>query len=214
MPFELLTMTPCKINGVNSRMEKHGKDDLVPAVDISISIDAPNAILEQLQPGLLEALYYCAEEGNDDDQDELDGIDPVSHLPNLRFPRLAYPIGHDMELVGYTLTVDHGLGGKSNLVLGTCNVNKVRIDPKEGGTVALKFRVQCDSGLTEKLLGKLSLLIQHEVAITLEPPVPAEEAPPQNPMPFDADKGEPVDPFARAPLTPEQALADSLAQEG
>ncbi len=86
------------------------------------------------------------------------------------------PIKWDWQGAGYTLEIDYGLGRGRNIVLETCNVSKFVIDAKEGGTVELKFQVQLTTGLTEQIIGKLSMLIGQEVGVTLLAPKTLEQA--------------------------------------
>lgn len=166
MKFELLTPTTVKLNSVNLRSEKHGPDNLVPAVDLSITYGTSNAALCAFDDELLMALYKRPS-ATDGGQGELA---PVSDFPVLRFPKMAAPIKWDAELAGYTLTIEYGTGGKSNIALLTCEVNGFQIEPKEGGLVDIKFRVQCADGIDERSMGKLGLLVQHEITITLIAP--------------------------------------------
>jgi len=168
MPFEIESMTTLRLTNVNPRMEKHGPES-VPAVDMNFIMDAPNDVLSYFDGGLLNALYTVRTEAQSDEQTEIDGLDPVSHLPNLRFPKMS-PIKWDWRGAGYTLELDYGLGSGRNIVLETCEVGKFVIDAKEGGTVELKFQVQVTTGLTEQIIGKLSMMIGQEVGITLLAP--------------------------------------------
>lgn len=177
--FEIETPTQLRLTNINPRMEKHGAED-VPAVDINFILDAPNDVLSYFDGALLNALYTVHEDTAA--QEEIDGIDPVSHLPNLRFPKMA-PIKWDWKGSGYTLVVDYGLGAKSNLELENVEVGKVLIDCKEGGTVELKFQCQCVAGLTERIIGKLALMIGQEVSIELHAPESVDDpAKPDQPL--------------------------------
>jgi hypothetical protein len=200
--FTLDTPTPAKLTSVNCRSELHGKEN-VPAVDLKFTFDAQNIILSEFDDWLLTALYYRNDKPSEAEaaQGSLDGVEVVSDVPNLRMPLLASPIKWTKEYTGYELTIDMGLGGKSNVVLGDCAVNNVAFEPKEGGTVAVTVRVQCTKGLTEKVLGKLATLVQHDVAILLSPPEVTE---PQQPI--EPASGGDNWPF---PKTPEQALAET-----
>ncbi|MDR0276251.1 MAG: hypothetical protein LBI48_13150 [Burkholderiaceae bacterium] len=208
MNFELPDWTQAKINNVNIRSEKCGSDDLEPAVDLSISIEQPNSVLAEFDGFLLSALYYKSA-ASVDTQAELDGVQPVSERPNLRFAKLAYPLKWEDEGSGYTLEIDHGLGGKSNVALTGCAVNAFAINPKEGGTVELKFRVQCAGSdeLTEKTLGKLAMLVQHTVPIMLL--APDTEGSQQSGEDLGLTKVE----LAGVPHTPESALAQAVGAQ-
>ena len=203
MKFVLLQPTSVKLNSVNLRSEKHGPDNLVPAVDLSFTLETSNQILDTFDQELLTALYKQPGQA-DGGQSELV---PVSDHPVLRFPKMAQPVKWDAELSGYTLTIDYGTGGKSNIVLKTCEINGWQIECSEGGTVSIKFRVQCADNLDERSMGKLGLLVQHDTQITLVAPEVKQAAIPDGKVtPIKGKKGEGT--------TPEAALAKALQQGG
>lgn len=184
MTFELESFTACKLRNFNPRAEKHGPESVM-ACDLNFILDVPNSVLSEFDGGLLSAMYEKTE-AVEDDQYELDGVEPVSHLPNLRFPKMA-PIKWDSKHAGYSLCIDYGIGDSTNIELEGCDLGKFVLDLKEGGTVEVKFQVQCQSGLTERIMGKLAMLIGQEVSITLLAPTMAGTATmdlPENPMPF------------------------------
>lgn len=212
MAFEIEDFTPVKITSVNPRSERHGSEELHPAVDLHISLTTGNNILSSLDGKLLDALYTKNANADQGGQQNLDGVEEVSNLPNLKFPLMG-ALKWKKDLIGYTLTVQHGVG--SDIVLKGCKVNNFTIDPKEGGSVDLKFRVQSSDGLDERTLGKLSLLVQNEVDVMLKAAeVKQEQQIIENPLAnFDLSKDpEPENPFGDA-LTPEKALADACAAE-
>ncbi len=213
--FEFTAFTKAKLISVNLRSEKHGPE-LVPAVDLKLGVDASNDILDKFHPELMTALYYRRHDESDGVQGELECVEPISSYPNLRFPKLESPFKWDTVGTGYTLELDFGLGGASNLQVFGCQVNNFAFAPKEGGTVELKFRVQA-SGVDERVLGKLAGLVEHEVSILLTAPTAEEvqtvlekmESPFLNQAELDADTGSgPENPFI--PGTPAAALAESL----
>lgn len=199
--FELLTPTPAKLVNVNVRSELKGKE-ATPAVDLKLSFDAANSVLSLFDGALLSALYHKAgpvDVGNG--QAPIEGVEEISDVPNLRMPMLAAPLRWSREYTGYEIAFDFGLGGKSNITLTDCGVNNVAFEPKEGGTVTTTVRVQCSKGLTEKVLGKLATLVQHDVSITLRAPEV------QSGALLDADKGDDW-PFPKGgATTPEEAFA-------
>lgn len=212
MAFEIEDFTPVKITSVNPRSERHGPEELHPAVDLHISLTTGNNILTALDGKLLDALYTKNANADQGGQQSLDGVEEVSSLPNLKFPLMG-ALKWKKDLVGYTLTVQHGVG--SDIVLTGCKVNGFTIDPKEGGSVDLKFRVQ-SSDVDERTLGKLGLLVQNEVDVMLLAPEAKQDGQQdiENPLPYtleDSDK-QVENPFPSA-LTPEQALADECAAE-
>lgn len=167
--FTLPNMTKVKLVDANPRSELHGKD-LVPAIDLKFSMDCANDALSEFDGFLLHLLYKKAEGAESEPaQGQLDGVAPVSNLPNLRFPKLKMPLGWDAEATGYELVIDHGMGGRSNLVLGGCKIDGFKFDCKEGGTVTISWRLQA-SKIADKEMGKLCALIQHDLDITLVGP--------------------------------------------
>lgn len=202
MKFEIEDFKPAKLASINIRSEKHGPEALNPAVDLTYTMDIPNSDLSMFDGHLLSALYYLSEAAaGDGKQGEIEGMEAVG-LPNLRFPFMG-AISWGKEFTGFTHTIQHGLGGKSDIHLMDCKVNGFKIEPKEGGTVALKFRVQCSTNLNEKTMGKLALLAQNEVPIMLI--APKDEAQKQiadNPFPVGNEpEGE------KKQQTPEEAFA-------
>ena len=172
MTFEVEQFTSVRLTNINPRMEKHGVES-VPAVDINFTMDAANDVLSYFDGALLTALYTLHEKPKQE-QTDLDGVPAVSHLPNLRFPKMA-PLRWDWKGAGYALEIDYGLGSGRNIALEGVEVGKFVIDCKEGGTVELKFQCQCVAGLTEAIMGKLSLMIGQEVKIELRAPTTVEQ---------------------------------------
>jgi hypothetical protein len=202
--FELLTPTKCKLNAINVRSELHGKEH-VPAVDLKITLGASNALLAQFDSGLKEALY-CNRAPIDDQQADLDGVEPVTDLPNLRFPKLDTPLKWQLTGSGYEFILDFGLGGASNIVIPGVQVNNYAFTPLEGGTVELSFRIQV-SGIDETTIGRLAMLCQHEVTITLTAPKLEDGQGALKPMESPFLNSDPQ------PLTPEGALAGGFGGE-
>jgi hypothetical protein len=165
--FEIQDFAAVKLTNINPRIEKHGTES-VPAVDMNFTLTAANSVLEQFSPDLLLALYGEPDEDGEE-QEELESVEPISLFTVLRFPKIN-PIKWDSKHAGYALAIDYGLGGKSCLEIEGCEVGKFVLDCMEGGTVEVRFQVQCNSGLTEKIMGKLSLMIGQEVLILLTAP--------------------------------------------
>lgn len=210
MAFELEDFTPAKLASINVRSEKHGPDHLEPAVDLAFQLDASNTILNHFDGHLLSSLYHRSEAAGDGKQQSLDGVEEVASLPNLRFPSMG-PIKWGKELAGYTLTIDHGLGGASEIQLVDCKVNEFKIEPKEGGTVQIRFRIQCATHLTERTMGKLALLAQNEVPIMLTAPETDGQQDVENPFPVPERDPEPENPFELATeQTPESAFTAAV----
>ncbi len=202
--FELTTLTKAKLASVNICSERHGAD-LVPAVDIKLMLESSNDILSKFDPDLLACLY-CEVPPTEPKQENLDGVEPVSALMKLKYPKLSMPLKWEHSGTGYELTIDYGLGGDSNLVLGAAAVNSFAFDLKEGGTVELSLRIQA-SGVSEAILGKLAGLVQHDIHITLTAPKLEDGQGALKPMESPFLNSDPQ------PLTPEGALAGAVGGE-
>lgn len=149
MPFSLKKQ-PSKVAHLNVREEKHGEEPVL-AVDIKVTADVSNDFLEQLEPGLLAALYQ--KEGSK--TGETADIE-TGRLASLRFPRIS-PFAWEEEMVGAKVVL-HGSTKAGNMDLEG-DVNSIKLACKEGGTVELTYRVQVlptaeESGQLASFLGK------------------------------------------------------------
>lgn len=177
MNFTFTEKTRVKLCALNPRAETHGTDK-VPAIDMRVEWETTQAELLRFSPWMLHAFY--TREGPGPAQGALEITDESDVIPNLRFPLLAMPLRWDIECVGYTVTVDYGLGGRSNLVLADCRINNFTTDLKEGGSVVVGFRIQRQHA-TEKEVGKLAMRVQQYIDIFVEPPAEPESLPGMQP---------------------------------
>jgi len=152
-----------KLSSVNPRAEIHG-EERKPACDLKFEVTCANDVLIHFHPELRSLLFK-----KDEQPDLIDQAQPTEALTALRFPKMG-TIKWDWQGIGYKLTIDYGMGGQSNIVLGECEVDSMRIDPMNGGSVKLGFRVICHP--ESKQMGQLCELIQQEVEISVTPPEP------------------------------------------
>lgn len=167
--FAIEEPKPALLVGLNLRREKHGKAK-VPAFDVKVQVTAPNTILDQLKgPGFRAGLYTRSD--GEEAQGDLDHIDPATETPLLRLEGIE-PIHLQDELTGYGVTFDIGTGRKDSIVqLDGCKLADFVVEPLQGGTVRVNFKIQ-KAGVDEKQIGKLGVLIDCEVGLTLTPPDP------------------------------------------
>ena len=163
--FDLHNAT-AHIRSVNLRTEKHGPEE-VPCADLKIETKQPNSMLSEFGPQLRDALYWRAPTA-DGDQGSLDGVDEISDKPNLRCPEIETTFALKYEGAGYHITIDHGINGKSAIEIEGVDVNGLKFEAHEGGTITLVLRAQFE--IDDKLAGKLAMLIGREVTITVTPP--------------------------------------------
>lgn len=228
--FELATNVKSKITDVVVLSQKNRAPDDNPGAQLSFAMQLPNHELTMFDGSLKAFLYTKNASSSSGQQESLDGIEPVTDLPNLS--RIGAHIGRihwDGEFTGYTLVIDHGMGGASNIEVTDCVLSKFRIAAQEGGTVALDFMLESQD-VAANVFGKLATLKNREVEITLVAPEVAQQdftTGNTNPVPFGANDagGADINPFpvgADAPgtgaaaspfLTPEAALAAAVGGE-
>lgn len=177
--FQLTTPTTAKLKSLTPRIEKHG-DENVPAVSLGLSITGPNTLLDLFNQQMRHALYKAAEDAGDN----LPGIDAPT--PLLRTRGLEKIKLKTADMIGYRLVVDHGIGEDSAIDLHDCKVDKWTLEPFEGGSVELSFRVGT-SDIDETWAGRLAMKLGQEVEIQLLPPEPKPEAIDGTKAAFDAD---------------------------
>jgi len=161
--FALLELTTVTVEHINLGDENHG-DESVPRIDLKLSKEMHNTVLDQFKPGLRKLLYFKSGKARDVAQGALE-LDEPNDMPDLRFPELdvmKWKADQDSQ----TLTLEYGIGGASNIRLADCKANNFRLECKEGGTVKVTWRVQRTQP-DERAVGKLSSLLKHEVQATM-----------------------------------------------
>lgn len=154
------------LGNVNPRMEKHGAENKLKA-DLKLTVNFPNDVLDKIEPGLLASIYRAPTKS--DSAELFDGTEHAVPLRVLKFPRIG-PLSYDSEFPGYSMAVHIGATGDADIALDGCTVDKMLFDSKDGGTVALTFRVVIAPDITKGHLDALCGLIQSEIEFTLTPP--------------------------------------------
>lgn len=140
------------LENLNTRTEKVGPDK-VPAADLKITCPLSADILAFFSPTLKAHLF-----NTEGPRDLADGM-------QVRYPHMDYPLGIDEEMTGAELKIAYGV--REPMEFTDCKVNQFRLTPMEGGSVILGFRVQCRPD--ERQIGKLYLLQEQGITVTLEP---------------------------------------------
>lgn len=168
--FQILEFTEALLATVTNRVEKHGDDDK-PAVSLGIEITTGNSILDLIDPKLRPTLYT-----RPDDQPDLDGIEKVLQVLRCNsIDRVLLPTRHE----GWSLAVEDGIDDTKPINFGSCKLDKFSVEPKQGGTIVLRFRVGTSDVDADKL-GKLAMHNAQGIWIMLTAPKPgdAKAAPP------------------------------------
>ena len=146
----------------NLRTEKHGPEN-VPGADLKISTTLSNDVLSEFHPTLKSMLFREPNPGEEDLVDKAG----ESGLTRLRFGNYVNSIRWAQDIVGAEFTIHYGTE-KNNVDLTGTTIDSFKIEPMDGGSVVLSFRVKCNP--TEVQVGKLSTLMGGQIEFTLTPP--------------------------------------------
>jgi hypothetical protein len=168
MRLEFIGHTKGKVTKVGGFTIKLGQKDTRPAAWLRVMATVPNDVLDKFSPGMREFLFEKAK-GGEKVQKQLDGVEVVSDLPNLREPGVKLGALHwDDEQTGCAFIVDRAI---DPIKVGDCKVNKFKIAPKDGGTVQVFFTLTTGE-LDRETAGELVLLNQQEIVFELTAPAP------------------------------------------
>lgn len=148
---------------VNARAEVHG-EEREPAGDVGLDAQLPNDVLNVFHPAL-KGLLYQFDKGRERDLADQGRAHEAGFAPDLRLPRLGLPLKWADEIANAKVTI-RVPGEAKAVVLQPVKVNDFKLTPLDGGTVELHMRVQYHP--TEKEAGKLAVLVQQEVEVSLE----------------------------------------------
>lgn len=177
--FELLDWTEAQVATVTNRVEKHGDEDK-PAVSLGLAIEAENYILDRIDATLRHALYKAKDEA------QVTLPDVVAATPVLRshsLERAVLPTKHE----GWTLEIDSTL--EESMLFGGCKLSKFSVEPKQGGTVVLRFTVGT-SDIDAERLGYLGMHHGEAIWIKLHAPRAKVDEPRVSTAPVEKDAGD------------------------
>lgn len=160
MKFKL-TKVNALIVSVNARAENEGKEKR-PAGDLRIRADLANEMLAQFHPDLKHLLFTDQKPEGADLADQATTDEKFIRFPMI--PKLSL----EGEMIGATVTIHTGMSSKSDVVLALATVDTFSLQPKQGGTVTIEWRVQFHPD--EKQAGKLWHMVQTNAEISIEPP--------------------------------------------
>lgn len=167
--FQLLNPLPVKLIAVNIPARKKGPE-IIHTTDVVLEFEGSNALLDYFDPELRPMLYRALREGEKAQQDQLPGVDIVSDMPILRTTALRVPIALSLEFAGYTMELDRGRGTKdSNISADEIEVKRIRIWPKEGGSVRGQMHLQ-SRHMSGAEVGQLRDMLKLETTVILRAP--------------------------------------------
>lgn len=175
--FEISTLTSVMLDYAKARKENHG-DVLVLALDLSVTWNTHNSILDTIMPGLRQMLFTSIPPAQRDkleaaEQERLDL--QASDLPFVRCADITYPIKIEREWTGHKLRLDYGRGGDADKVVSLCKMKGMEITPIDGGSVELHWKIASSADISGEMIGIFSELIKQKISIQLLAPTASEE---------------------------------------
>lgn len=149
----------------NPRAELHG-DDHVPAADLIFTVEASNMLLREFHASLLAALYQK-------DEAPSDMFPEPDALTVYRFPAIEAFQWKTTKATPSRVLIAFGVSGALDITLADAQVDKYRIEPRNGGTVLVRFRVQAKPSEAE--MGRLCACIGGTVNLSVAPIQPKQE---------------------------------------
>lgn len=151
------TKHPVRITHMNTRIEEHG-DQEVKMLDLRIEADLPNTVLDRFSPSLRASLFGT------DGAPEL--VPDAQHLPHVKNPELGtLAWTGSYSPVSFQLHTD-ARSSKNDVRLKDAKLGKIRLRPKEGGTIGFIWRIQASPGTGDT--DRIFNLLKHEVRATQE----------------------------------------------
>lgn len=160
--FELSTLTKCKVLDVRVLAAKDRGPDDPPGAQLLLQAMLSAGVLAMFD-GFLPGMLFRKAKTTGAGQEKLDGMESDEltsigdHVKRLKW---AY------EQTACELEIDHGTGGKSNLVLSDCKVHRVSLSPRQGGSVEVQWTVDA-LGLSPTTWAKLPGMKATEIEITM-----------------------------------------------
>ena len=162
--FEIDQFTEATLTSVTPRVEKHGDDDK-PAVSLGFEITTGAEMLDLIDKALRPTIYKRP------DTETLPGFDDVLNvLACNSIDRIVLTTKHE----GWTLEVDDGIDDSAPMNFGGSKVDKLSIEPHQGGNVTLRLRVGT-SDLDAARAGMLGMHVGQPLWIKLVAPKPGDE---------------------------------------
>ena len=169
--FELLNPTKAKLLDVVVLSQKNRAPDENPGAKLNFEVQLTADILSAFDPKLKSTLFMKGSASESAKQAALDGIPEASDMPNLT--GIGMKIGKfpwHQELTGYTLVIDHGMGGrKSDLEITDGLLSNWRFTPKEGGAVIARMSFE-SANVTEAQFGRLAKMKSRDIEVKFQPP--------------------------------------------
>lgn len=212
MSFEIEEFTKARLDDIEVLSQKNRQPDEAPGVKLHLEMTLANHVLSALD-GALKGMLFTRNEaaapkvmkGKDNQTGTLEGVEPVSDLPNLS------GIGKHVKSLKWADDVTGCVAwirfATSELELDDASCGPFVIKPKEGGTCVVKFPLEAPNA-SEKVFAKLAKYKSREIELKVKQHAAGEGEPQQQRI---DDEGEPA---ASKGAPDKQAPADKKADPG
>jgi hypothetical protein len=157
---------PLRIAHINVRSETHGDEEVI-AVDLKLSFELPNTVLDALSPSLRASLFDAA-----NDPDIFAGEEGPP-LTRVRHPHLGV-LRWSETWRAVRLRLHTGARARDDLAFDGVILGRLTMCPREGGNVAFGARAQVHPR-NEGVTARLVTLLKHEIPATLDASETTEE---------------------------------------
>lgn len=179
MGFEIEEWTKVRLDDIEVLSQKNRQPDEAPGVKLHLEMTVSNHLLTTLDGRLKGWLFERNEaaqpkvtKGKDNQTGTLDGVEPVSDLPNLSsIGKHVKSLKWADEVTGCAATIRFAT---TELVLDDATCGPFVIKPKEGGTCVLKFPLEAPNA-SEKVFAKLAKYKSREIELRVKQHAPAQD---------------------------------------
>lgn len=179
MSFEIEEWTKVRLDDIEVLSQKNRQPDEAPGVKLHLEMTVSNHLLTTLDGRLKGWLFERNEaaapkvtKGKDNQTGTLDGVEPVSDLPNLSsIGKHVKSLKWADEVSGCAATIRFAT---TELGLDDATCGPFTIKPKEGGTCVMKFPLEAPNA-SEKVFAKLAKYKSREIELRVKQHGPAQQ---------------------------------------
>lgn len=175
--FEIEEWAKTRLEDIEVLSQKNRQPDEAPGVKLHLEMTVSNHLLTTLDGRLKGWLFERNEaaapkvtKGKDNQTGTLDGVEPVSDLPNLSsIGKHVKSLKWADEVTGCAAVIRFAT---TELALDDTTCGPFTIKPKEGGTCVLKFPLEAPNA-SEKVFAKLAKYKSREIELRVKQHAPA-----------------------------------------
>ena len=219
MTFAVEELTQATIEDIDVLSQKNRPPDEGPGVKITLEMTLSNHALSALD-GSLKGWLFTRSEANaprplatkrkDNQTETLAGVEPISDLPNLsNIGKHVKTLKWSEEVTGLAVEIRFAT---SRLLLDDASASGFKIQPKEGGTVVVRFAIEAPNA-TEVVFAKLAKFKSRGIQFRITQHAPQQATLPDSEDAEQEAEDEEPRPFPKDGSAAEQAPPQSVTTE-